>query len=211
MIKMKLSNLKEAPYNPRDISEESLKGLSTSIGEFGDLSGIVFNERSGNLVAGHQRVKALKEKYGNLDIAFSEDGKASIITPDANIFPIRFVNWPVEKEKLANIAANNPNIQGEFTPGLQLVISDLKISSPELLSGLRIDQLEIRPLDHEVNLDVNIPEELPKASLSVTIGEYTFKVPREIYLDWIEKLKMEVGFADQDVLKEIQRRLQLEY
>ncbi len=208
---MKLTDLKEAPYNPRDISEEALKGLSTSIGEFGDLSGIVFNERTGNLVAGHQRVKAIKEKYGDIDISFSADGKAAIVTHDAHIFPVRFVNWPIEKEKLANITANNPNIQGEFTPGLQLVISDLKILSPELLSGLKIEQLEIKPLDHEINLNVNIPEELPKASLNVTIGEYTFKVPREVYLEWIEKLKMEVGFSDQEVNKEIQRRLQLEY
>ncbi|MDQ7818847.1 MAG: hypothetical protein RDU14_17600 [Melioribacteraceae bacterium] len=208
---MKLSDLKEAPYNPRDISEEALKGLSTSIGEFGDLSGIVFNERTGNLVAGHQRIKALKEKYGDIDIAFGKDGSASIFTPDSHRFSIRLVDWPIEKEKLANITANNPNIQGEFTHGLQLVISDLKVTAHELLTGLKIDQLEIKPLDHEINLNVNIPEELPKASLNVTIGEYTFKVPREVYLEWIEKLKMEVGFSDQEVNKEIQRRLQLEY
>jgi len=209
---MKLSDLKEAPYNPRDISEEALKGLSTSIGEFGDLSGIVFNKRTGNLVAGHQRIKALKEKYGDIDISFSEDGNAAVVTLDGYIFPVRFVDWSIEKEKLANISANNPNIQGEFTPGLQLVVSDLKIStSPELLSGLNIDQLEIKPLNHEINLDVNSTVELPKADLNFTFGEYTFKVPREIYLEWIEKLKMDVGFSDQDVLKEIQRRLQLEY
>lgn len=206
---MKISDLKEAPYNPRDISEEALKGLSVSISEFGDLSGIVFNKRTGNLVAGHQRVKAIKDKYGDLGIVTDEYG-GTIQTNEGNTFSVRIVDWPIEKEKLANITANNPNIQGEFTPGLQLIISDVKIETPDLLNSLRIDQLEIKPVEHEISLNLTTPDQLPKASLNVTIGEYTFKVPRDIYLEWIEKLKMETGFADQDVLEEIKRRLKLE-
>lgn len=113
---MKLSDLKWAAYNPRRISDSALKGLGYSLKEFGDLSGIVFNSRTGNLVAGHQRVKALREQYGDLPI---EDG---IIRANGNLFFVRMVNWPPEKERAANITANSPTIQGEFTEDLQILM-----------------------------------------------------------------------------------------
>lgn len=57
-----LDDLAAAPYNPRRISEDAAAGLRGSIETFGDLSGIVWNERTGNLVAGHQRVACVWDK-----------------------------------------------------------------------------------------------------------------------------------------------------
>jgi hypothetical protein len=90
---MNLSDLKSASYNPREISEKSFEGLKCSIEEFGDLSGIVFNKRTGNLVAGHQRVKAIQDKYGDLKISFANDVNGIIVTPDSKEFFVRFVDW----------------------------------------------------------------------------------------------------------------------
>ena len=56
---MKLTDLKSAGYNPRTITDEQLGWLKKSLEEFGDLSGIVFNRRTGNTVGGHQRLKCL--------------------------------------------------------------------------------------------------------------------------------------------------------
>ena len=138
MTIFKLSHLKEADYNPREISDEALTGLTVSIDEFGDLSGIVFNRQTGNLVAGHQRVKALKEKYGDLDIS-----ELGIILPNNELFKVRYVDWDPIKEKTANIAANNPHIQGEFTSDLKLIIDELKLEVPDLTIGLKIYEIEI--------------------------------------------------------------------
>jgi ParB-like chromosome segregation protein Spo0J len=57
-----IDQLKPAPYNPRAISEESLKALGVSLEEFGDLSGFTWNKRTGNLVTGHQRLRALQDE-----------------------------------------------------------------------------------------------------------------------------------------------------
>lgn len=46
-----LKDLNPAAYNPRQIDDAALTGLKYSLTEFGDLSGIVFNARTGSLVA----------------------------------------------------------------------------------------------------------------------------------------------------------------
>lgn len=38
---------------------KALRALQKSMAEFGDLSGIVFNRRTGNLIGGHQRIKII--------------------------------------------------------------------------------------------------------------------------------------------------------
>ena len=62
-----VSTLKANPKNPRKITPQKLEQLEKSMREFGDLSGIVFNVKTGNLVGGHQRTKR-----------FSEDSKVVI-------------------------------------------------------------------------------------------------------------------------------------
>ena len=48
--------------NPRKITDEQIKALRKSLQAFGDLSGIIFNERSNRLVGGHQRIEAVCDK-----------------------------------------------------------------------------------------------------------------------------------------------------
>ena len=55
-----MNDLKPAPYNPRKISDMAGEKLWRSLSEFGDISGITWNERTGHLVTGHQRVERLK-------------------------------------------------------------------------------------------------------------------------------------------------------
>jgi len=59
-----IKDLAACPRNPRTISPEALAGLGTSVAEFGDIAGIVWNRRTGQLVTGHQRIEALKMKHG---------------------------------------------------------------------------------------------------------------------------------------------------
>jgi ParB-like chromosome segregation protein Spo0J len=135
----KLNELKEWERNPRTISEKALKGLGYSLDEFGDLSGIVFNARLKALVCGHQRLKALQQKYnGELRIENN-----IIITPKGEQFPIRIVDWDEKKHTAANIAANNQHIAGDFTEGLAPILDELKVDFPELSLDLRFDALRL--------------------------------------------------------------------
>ena len=51
--------------------------------------------------------------------------------------------------------------------------------------------------------------EIEEADTTARIAAYSFTIEREQYLDWIEKLKQEVGFEKKEVIAELQRRLGL--
>lgn len=62
---LKATELKAAAYNPRkDLQPEDAeyKKLRRSIEEFGYVEPIIWNERTGNVVGGHQRLKVLLEQ-----------------------------------------------------------------------------------------------------------------------------------------------------
>lgn len=145
---MKIEDLKPAEYNPRSITPEALEGLRSSIGEFGDISGIVWNKRTGNLVAGHQRLQAVKDaavegpevRRGKLWAKIKvQRGKKKAV--EEIRLPIRVVNWGVTKEKAANIAANNPHIEGAFTREVLGLIEELEVDAETLTVDIRLNEL----------------------------------------------------------------------
>ena len=112
---------KAADYNPRKISSQQAANLAKSMAEFGDLSGIVENARTGRLVGGHQRVKQLdpswavvvkdRAKKGEYLDATGTIARGYVDTPHGH-WSWRQVDWDEKKEKTANIAANAQG--GEF-------------------------------------------------------------------------------------------------
>ncbi|RKH76983.1 DNA modification methylase [Corallococcus sp. AB032C] len=92
----KITDLKPAPYNPRlDLQpgDPDYEKLKRSIQEFGLVEPIVFNERTGYVVGGHQRLKVLQ------DLGWSE-------------VPVSVVDLDPEKEKALNVALNK--IEGDW-------------------------------------------------------------------------------------------------
>ena len=62
---LKAAQLRAAPYNPRrDLQPEDAEyqKLRRSMEEFGYVEPIIWNERTGNVVGGHQRLKVLLEQ-----------------------------------------------------------------------------------------------------------------------------------------------------
>ena len=133
-----LADLTSAPYNPRTINAKALDGLGYSMAEFGDLSGIVLNRRTGHLVAGHQRVKSLRARYGDIAI---DPATHTIRTPEGHTFAVRLVDWPVRQEKAANVAANAPTIQGQWTQDLDALLADIAADMPEASAALDLATL----------------------------------------------------------------------
>jgi DNA modification methylase len=169
-----IEDLNPAPYNPRRIDQESLSGLQVSIRELGDVSCICFNERTKQMFAGHQRVKALKAEFGSdLKIVGDEATGFSILTPKGDRFPIRVVDWPEDKERLANLTANNHFIQGVWTETAEDVLGQADNDFPELCEQLRLNDLDLELLiakgkkDHvgkgkDAEPDLDAGEELRK-------------------------------------------------
>jgi len=94
--KVKIENINPAPYNPRkDLQpgDKEYEALKKSIEEFGYIESIVWNERTGHLVGGHQRFKILVA-----------EGETEI--------DVSVVNLDLDKEKALNIALNK--ISGDW-------------------------------------------------------------------------------------------------
>jgi len=146
-----IDDLREAPYNPREITQRNLESLKVSLDEFGDLSGIVWNKRTGHIVCGHQRLKALRDRYSDLTIGLMNDNETMALYSredgDGVTFSIRVVDWDEIKEKAANIAANSQTVQGTFTQEVQTIASEIMENLPDIFDKLNF--AEIRGLDVE--------------------------------------------------------------
>lgn len=92
------SEIKNAPYNPRVITEKARKKLKANLLKNGLMGGIVWNRRTGNLVSGHQRLNIIDTIYKNSDYKI----------------PVTVVDFDLDTEKAQNIALNNREMQGDY-------------------------------------------------------------------------------------------------
>ena len=128
--KKKVADLNFAPYNPRDISEEELEKLKTSIKKFGYIQPIIWNKKTGYVVGGNQRLKALQE----LEIK-----EIDVIIVDLN----------EEEEKVLNIALNK--ISGNWNyEKLEEIFNSL---DEELLDFTGFSESEMQDILNNVDLN----------------------------------------------------------
>jgi hypothetical protein len=112
------SAIKNAEYNPRKISDKALTALKKNIKTVGLLGGIVWNERTGNIVSGHQRIKALD----------------ALEKTDDYLVWVEAVDLDEKTEREQNVFMNNPSVQGEWDDVLlkQLIGNDFDYAAAGL-------------------------------------------------------------------------------
>ena len=121
--RVKLDKLIPMPDNPRTIDESALAGLTSSFLRFGCVEPIVWNEKTGHVLGGHQRLSILK----NMECK------------DAMVMVCDFTE---QEEAGINLTLNNPEIEGEWDEPLNQLLSHLKESSAHLYGELRLGNLE---------------------------------------------------------------------
>lgn len=124
--KKNVKDLFPADYNPRkDLKpgDPEYEKLKRSIEQFGYVEPVIWNEKTGRVVGGHQRLKVLT------DMGITE-------------VDVVVVDMDTEKEKALNIALNK--ISGEWdTEKLALVIADLQGTDFDVsLTGFDPEELE---------------------------------------------------------------------
>ena len=124
------SEIRFASYNPRKLSEDARKRLKANLKRIGLAGGIVWNESTGNLISGHQRLSILDEIQ-----RYNPDTKD-------NDYPIRgeVLNLTDKEEKEQNIFMNSTTAQGEFDSDLLAqLLPDIDID----LAGLDSSDISI--------------------------------------------------------------------
>ena len=92
--KVSIDQLKPAPYNPRITLKPGMPGyerLKRSLDEFDLVQPIVWNDQTGHVVGGHQRLQILK------DTGITE-------------VEVAVVTLPLDREKALNVALNNHHV-----------------------------------------------------------------------------------------------------
>jgi hypothetical protein len=93
--------IKNAPYNPRQIDDHARKKLAGNIGKKGLLDTLVWNKRSGNLVSGHQRLSVLDERAAKKGLT-------------SYLLDVAVVDLSDKDEKEQNVFFNNASAQGTY-------------------------------------------------------------------------------------------------
>lgn len=130
IVKILISKLNEAEYNPRQITEGDLENLRKSIVEFGLVEPIVVN-KDNTIIGGHQRVKAL------ISLGYDEA-------------PCIVVDLPKEKEKILNLALNR--ISGDWDENkLVKIIKDISNLKDISNTGFTKDEINQFLVRHEID------------------------------------------------------------
>lgn len=134
-----ISKLNPAPYNPRkDLQpgDEEYEKLARSIDRFDYIDPIIWNERTGNVVGGHQRLKVL-------------------IARGATELDVSVVDLSLDEEKALNVALNK--ISGEFDDKLLAqLLGELNASEliDATLTGFSAEEID------ELIANANLPENI---------------------------------------------------
>lgn len=96
------SEINPAPYNPRVIGEDAQKKLRQKLRSTGLLGTLLWNELTGNLISGHQRLSQIDflEKYPEKTVDYE--------------IRVTAVSVDEKTEMEMNVFMNNPSAQGEW-------------------------------------------------------------------------------------------------
>ena len=142
------ATLVPAEYNPRRIDEHQLAALKRSLSRWGFVQPVIINERTGNIVGGHQRVTAAMELA-------------------METVPVVRVTLDEAAEKALNIALNK--VSGEWEDDkLAELLDELGADGWDLLD-LGFDDLKIAE-DFEPD-DIHMSDVLEYKIIISTTGE----------------------------------------
>ena len=144
--KESIGGLVASPYNPRIITEKQLSMLKKSMAEFGDLSGIVVNVKTGHIIGGHQRVKNLDPSWPIIKAPPADKvgtvALGHIETPWGR-WQYREVDWPEKKEAMANVSANKQGGEFDLTKLREIIITLDDGSLDMELTGFNTHEIEL--------------------------------------------------------------------
>ena len=127
------SEIKNAPYNPRTITDDARKKLKKNIQRIGLIETLVVNKTTMNLVSGHQRLSILDSLERNKDF----------------LLDVALVELSEQEEKEQNVFLNNERAMGEYNLELLKELMGDNID----LDNLGFDNEDLGILGIEIDLE----------------------------------------------------------
>lgn len=189
-----ISDINPAFYNPRisiHPNDKEYKDIKSSLERYGMVEPLIVNEVNNRLISGHQRLTVLKDM-------------------GCQKAPVVFIHEDDEiHEKALCVALNK--IKGTWD-NLKLtdLLRDLK-NDNSFLENLGFESNELCDLLGEVTLDdvQDCQEDVTGglSNIAVSVGQYGFKLEREVYTETVERLKIEAEFDEDKVCEILKIRL----
>lgn len=160
---IKLDLLKEAPYNPRvDLAQDDPDYIKVkrSLETFDLVEPVVWNKRTGHIVGGHQRVKALRElgrtevEVSVVDLPLDEEKKLNV--------RINKVKGRWDYEKLADLIASLPEEDVELTGFEDWEIDSLNVGYDHIDDLLENNFSDVAEREHKEKTTFVITFSLPE-------------------------------------------------
>lgn len=126
-----VERLKPAAYNPRKKlkpGDKTYEDIKSAIARFGMVQNLVWNSKTGNLIAGHQRLRVGIREFGWKQA------------------PCVVVDLPEEREKQLNILLNKVGEGNWSTAKLSDLLAELALNPQIELTDLGFDESEIETL-----------------------------------------------------------------
>lgn len=142
---MAITALRPSDYNPRKISSAAMAALTRSLENFGLVEPIIWNKRSGRVVAGHQRLKILKAKKVR---------QTTVVVVDLDDC----------SERALNVALNSACLAGSFSDGLDALLEAIQRDDEVLFAQLRFAEL----LDNVAPRPTGDPNDAPPLPTKAT-------------------------------------------
>jgi len=155
--------LKEAPYNPRvDLAQDDPDYIKVkrSLETFDLVEPVVWNKRTGFIVSGHQRVKALRElgrteaEVSVVDLPLDEEKKLNV--------RINKVKGRWDYEKLADLIASLPEEDVELTGFEDWEIDSLNVGYDHIDDLLENNFSDVAEREHKEKTTFVITFSLPE-------------------------------------------------
>ena len=194
---MKLADITPAEYNPRVALTENdfeYQALKASIDEFGLVVPLIVNERTGNLVSGHQRLAVMKDL-----------GEETI--------QCVFIDEPDQtREKALCVALNK--IKGDWD--MEKHKSLLRDEDVSIFpTGFEEGEVNLDDILGEEEPELDIPEEEPETEAEeekdyttiIKIGNFSFVATGTEYNNLLNSIRDEGIFEPQAIADEMRRRI----
>ncbi len=143
---VKMSVIKPAPYNPREISDAALAGLRQSLEKFGLVDLLVVNKRNMRIISGHQRYKILQ--------AEGVENVTAIM-----------VDLDEVSEMAMNLTLNSQQIVGSWTEAIIPLLEKLRTEASDDYVALRMKELREEVAEFETEntgVGKTLPDDIPE-------------------------------------------------
>ncbi len=172
---MPIADITPADYNPRqDLKpgDPEYEALEAALLEFDLVEPLIYNQHTGHLVGGHQRLKVL------------------IARGDTNV-EVSVVDLPLEKEKVLNLALNKTGGTWD-SPKLSALLSDLVPLDISLAStGFTLKEIKRLTSDVLIEEGEEPIEDEPKVILTIQLSINEYETHGDSLEDYLEERGIE--------------------